>query len=284
MKTQSYTAGGLSSGAASGMVQMTLSSNRLHSASKNKIFSKQDRTVKKKLNYNSREMPAALMRASKSQSAGRVAVQAKGRLSSLMRCKGSGEYNDAEVSNAIIHAKRMVQCAQMKVSNLKEEERMQKKYQQAAKAEEQQGKNEVKAKIVRQERQRQQKTGIEQLQMVEKEKSQQRELVQKRKIHRNQEQSKMNDADMAYLKEQIRALKGDPTAAYQDYGRIPMDSVKVELSESGQKLSDAQLEQMAETEAETSLEGAVVLPESGMAAPTGISADIPAAPTLNVAI
>ncbi len=83
--------------------------------------SQQKKTPKKHVNYNPREIRSALMRATKSQSAGQVLCQARSKLANLAKCKGTGMYNESELSSAIIHAKRMVSCAKMKTKNLKQE-------------------------------------------------------------------------------------------------------------------------------------------------------------------
>ena len=49
------------------------------------------------------------------------------KLAMLKKAQATGEYDSAELENAIAHAKRMVECADMKVNNLREEDRLRKR-------------------------------------------------------------------------------------------------------------------------------------------------------------
>ncbi len=57
--------------------------------------------AKKKLNYNSREISAQISRARKSKGAADALTRAKGKVSTLKRCLGSGQYDTNEVRIAI---------------------------------------------------------------------------------------------------------------------------------------------------------------------------------------
>lgn len=230
MKVSSYTASGLATGT---MPTMSLSVNNTNKVTKNS-FSKKG---KRKLNYSPREMSSAILRAGKSQSAARVAVQAKGKLNNLMRCKGSGQYNEGELNMAIAHAKRMVQCAQMKARNLRQEEQSRKRYEKEAKEELSREKNEIKAKVGRKEQDLEQKSNIERMQRVQKQKSQKRELMRKKKFHRSRERGKLNEADMDYLRQQLRGLR-EPYSASQSTA-----AATLELSIPGMQLTEIQIEQ-----------------------------------------
>ena len=59
----------------------------------------------------------------------------------LQRCKASDQYHDSEVEIALAHAKRMVKCAQLKVSNLKQEEVLKKSSERELASSKQQNKN-----------------------------------------------------------------------------------------------------------------------------------------------
>lgn len=234
MKISSYTASGLATG---NLPSMSLSVKGMNGTTKiTQRYSNQNK--KKKLNYNPREISSAILRANKSQSAGRVAVQAKSKLINLQKCKGTGQYDEGELDLAIAHAKRMVQCAKMKTQNLRQEERSKKRYEKEAKAELRQEKNEIKARVARKERNLEQKSNIEHMQRVQKQKSQKRELMRKKKFHRSQEQSKLNEADMDYLKQQLRGLR-EPYSASRSFSA----GVTVDLSAEAMQLAEVQMEQ-----------------------------------------
>lgn len=237
--SSSYTASGLTTGRMPGMSLSVRSMNRADRIIRRSVS--QER--KKQLNYNPREISSAILRANKSQSAGRIAVQAKGKLANLLKCKGTGQYNESELNMAIIHAKRMVRCAQMKTRNLRQEERSRKQYENEAKAELRQEKSEAKARAARKERELEQKYNLERMQRVQKEKSQKRDLMRQKKFHRSQERSKLNEADMDYLKQQIRELHfSENNNAAVNIG------VVLDLSAQAVQLSEVQLEQQLEQE------------------------------------
>lgn len=264
MKVSTYTASGLVTG---NLPSMSVSTNSLSSISKvTQRTTGRNKNQKKQLNYNPREMSAAILRAKKSQSAGRVLTQTKSKLSNLMKCKASGQYNDAEVNVAIAHAKKMVQCAQMKTQNLRQEERAKKKFENEAKADLRQEKNEEKARAARKERAQEQKSGLARMQRIQKQKSQKRELVRKKKFHRSEEQSKVNEADFNYLKQQLRNLRNP----YSSSGGAST-GVTLDLSAEAAQLTDAQIEQQAQQiangmNAGTTATGSSVSQEAAVAA------------------
>lgn len=234
MKISSYTASGLATG---NLPSMSLSVKGMNGTTKITQRSS-NQNKKKKLNYNPRELSLAILCAKKSLSAGRVTAMAQSKLISLSKCKGTGQYNDAEVNMAIAHAKRMVQCAKLKTQNLLQEERSKKRFENEAKADLRREKNEIKAKVARKERNLEQETNIERIQRVQKQKSQKRELMRKKKFHRSHEQSKLNEADMDYLKQQLRGLR-EPYSASRSFSA----GVTVDLSAEAMQLAEVQMEQ-----------------------------------------
>ena len=70
--------------------------------------------TKKKLNYNYKEVSNQLLRAKKPQGAANALTKAKSRLATLQRYAATGEYDSKEISAAVAHARRMVECAQLK--------------------------------------------------------------------------------------------------------------------------------------------------------------------------
>lgn len=282
MKVTSYSAAGMAAGGMKGSVSSTDSAKRRAGVSKK---SNQNKVKKKNVNYNPREIRSALTRVKKAQSAGQVLAQAKGKLANLLKAKGTGQFNESELAAAIIHARRMVRCAQMKTRNLKQEEQLQKRHAAEAKAEEQQQKNDIKLRVKRKEQSLKQKAKTEKSQKVQKQKRQQMELMQRRRIHRNMEHGKMEEADLEYKKNMGNAARSsDSTEFEQVY--VPMDGVEVELSEDGMELTEAQIEAQIEQQVEmmiaAELTGAAAMPDASagaaMSDPGGgdMGGDIPA--------
>ena len=108
--------------------------------------------TKKKLNYNYKEVSNQLLRAKKPQGASNALTKAKSKLATLRRCAASGEYDSKEISAAIAHARRMVECAQLKVRHLKQEEIENSKYKRENKSEATQKKGEIKRRAANKER------------------------------------------------------------------------------------------------------------------------------------
>lgn len=93
---------------------------------RNKSGSK-SRAARKTLSYNPKDISAQLMRVKKPIGASQVLSRARARVAMLKRAQATGEYDSVEIENALVHAKRMVSCASLKVSNLREEERLHRK-------------------------------------------------------------------------------------------------------------------------------------------------------------
>lgn len=244
MKVTSYTA----SGVASSSMQGSLSAGSTKRNAKIPKKSSQNKGRKKSVNYNPREIRSALSRVKKAQSAGQVLAQAKGKLANLLKAKGTGQFNEAELAAAIIHARRMVRCAQMKTRNLKQEEQIQKRHAKEAKAEEQQQENDIKLRVKRKEQNLKQKARTEKSQRVQKQKRQQQELMQKRRMHRNMEHEKMEEADLEYKKNMGNASNSSENGEFA-YAYVPAEGVELQLSEDGMELTEAQMEQQIEQQA-----------------------------------
>lgn len=239
MKITSYSAGsfGIGTGTTvSGISDKSKSSAFRTQKTKGRIY-------KKGLNYNPREIRTALLRASKAVSAGKVLSTAKVKLSSLLKCKGTGQYEDSELNAAIIHARKMVRCAQLKARNLRKEEQMQHRFEKAAE-------NDKKEQV------------LDKLERVEREKNRRLELTRKRRINRNEEKRKLDEADMEYKSRQLRNGTENRAEGFHNIS-VTMGDVELEISPEGAKLSEAQLEHLAEMLAESQMQGAAV---SGSAA------------------
>lgn len=158
---------------------------------------------KKKLNYNYREISQRILRAAKSAAAATVLASARTKLSTLRRSEGTGTYDEQELRNAIIHARKMVQCASKKVQNLKEEETEKKRLARRNGSEDTVRKIEAREKIERKERQLQQELMQKEAVQLQKAKREWQEYEQKKKWNRSDERRKVFEADMKYIKGQI---------------------------------------------------------------------------------
>lgn len=246
MRVNSYNGGNVASASSSMQGTVSAGSTKKRSPVSKKSNSK---AKKKNVNYNPREIRSALLRAKKAQSSGQVLAQAKGKLVSLLKIKGTGQYNETQLTAAIIHARRMVRCAQMKTQNLKQEEQLQKRHAKEAKAEEQQQKNDIKLRVKRKEQNLKQKAKSEKIQRNQKQKRQQQELMQRRRLNRNKELGELDEADLEYKKNMANADGGSEST---DYVRayFPQEGVELELSEDGKELTEAQIEQQIEQQVE----------------------------------
>lgn len=101
-------------------------------------------------------------------SATQVLSRARAKVAMLRRAKATGEYDSAELENALMHAKRMVECAGMKVNNLREEDMLKKKAER------------------KEEQQEEQMRNAQRLERI------------KRNTHRRDENKEIADADMKY--------------------------------------------------------------------------------------
>ena len=194
--------------------------------------------TKKKLNYNYKEVSNQLLRAKKPQGA------AKSRLATLQRYAATGEYDSKEISAAVAHARRMVECAQLKVRHLKQEEIENRKYKSENKSEVTQKKGEIKRRAANKERELKEKIAIEEIQNVQKEKAKRIEIRQKRNSHRRQEQSKISEADMKYIKDQMENRNTSDMSP--DSGVI----VSLSAESTNLQLTEAQIKMQAQQDAE----------------------------------
>ncbi len=182
--------------------------------------------IKKKFNYNMREISSQILRANKAQSASIVLVRAKAKASSVKRCLGTGQYNDNEVRPALAHAQRMVRVASKKLQNLKEEEQESRRLVKRNQARVLENKREAKANIARKKQKKEMERQLEEMQEILQEKRERQVMEQKRRMHRNEERGKIVDADMRYLKDQT----GD-SWDNQDW-KLDLESVVWDISSS----------------------------------------------------
>ena len=159
--------------------------------------------IKKRLNYNMREISSQILRANKAQSASIVLVRARAKVGNLMRMQVTGQYNENEVRSALAHARSMVRVANKKLLNLKEEELDKRNYVRKKAQKTQERKREIKAAIEDKKREIENAKRIEQMHEIQSEKRERQEMEQKRRFHRNRERGKILEADMKYIKDQM---------------------------------------------------------------------------------
>lgn len=213
------TISGAGSGSAQGAMAGTLTIKNVNDArARVSALSTGKKKTTKQLNYSYREISGQLLRAKKAQGAASVLTRAKSKVSTLQRLGATGQYNSKDVAMALAHAKRMVRCAQMKVRNLREEEREQSSHRDEGNAKVRQKKSEIKRRVAQKEKKIEQKVQIETTQEVIAEKRKRQEMMQKRARHRAQERGKITEADMKYIK------------ALADEGKLPYTGNRLESS------------------------------------------------------
>lgn len=159
--------------------------------SEQKNWRRASQKKKRKLPYNSREISSQLIRASKLGGVSQVLVRAKGKVEYLQRCAASGKYNENEVRAALAHAKRMVKCAQKKVRNVKEEEKLERKRRKKSFSKEISEENKIRQRL-------------------------QQELRKMRHRHRGEEHNEIKAADLRYLKDKLREQQRETSMEYSD--------------------------------------------------------------------
>lgn len=221
-------------------------------------------TSKKQLNYNHRDISGQLLRAKKPQSASAALTRAKSKVSMLQRAAASGQYDSKEVADALAHARRMVRCAQLKVRNLREEEREQQSAQKENSGKSQQKEHEVKRRVARKERQLKQKVAIENTQEVLRQKKKKNEMAQKQQRHRSQERGKIAEADFKYIKSQLEAGKGfGGGSSYCEDSGFTLD-----ISDAAMSMAELEMMAQNQTEAEAEAEAEMSLTDGGTLAVT----------------
>lgn len=235
--------------------------------------------AKKPLNYNHREISAQLVRAKRAQNAASVVTSAKRKLATLQRQAGSGQYDTKQIANAIAHAKRMVRCAQLKMRNLREEEQEQRAKSREDGAQDQKIRNEIKRRVAQKERELERKLAIEQIQQAVEKKRRKNELLQKQQMHRNQERSRIQEADMKYIKSMMErdgaSGDGNPggNGAVFDLSMEAAAMREVQMLEQAQQAAELEAAEMAAAEVTAEMGNA-----SGTVSGGSFAGDIGAAP------
>ncbi len=224
----------------------------------------QSKKPKKQLKYNPREISNQLALAKKSRNAAVVLARARIKVGVLQQAYASGQYNQSEVRIAIAHAKRMVECARVKTNNLKEEEILKRRNDRDHNNGEQKKRNEVKRRVRQKEQGLKAKISLEETQQVLKEKARKQQLLQKRRMHRNDEQRRITEADMKYLQDQINNNQSDKSVRYEGVS-LDLSSVAAQMAEL------QQLEKQIEREAEMEVELEYAAMDNGSTSTAAVS-------------
>ena len=160
------------------------------SNTQNKVKSTpKSKAKKKRLPYRYHKISAEIRQAKASGEASKTLANARAALGDLLKSKDSGKYNEKEIENAIAHAKKMVQCAKMKLEHLSQEEQQK---QQNEKADRQDLAGSTDAK-----------TAALQMEINMREQA----LAQRCRDNRSVEEKELNEADLAYLKRKMELLR-----------------------------------------------------------------------------
>ena len=92
-------------------------------ASVSRSVSKKSSKKKKRLQYNFKEISRQIMAAKTSVGAGSIAARARRKTAILLRKRKNEEYDEQEVEQAIIHARKMERIAKKRKKHLEEEEK-----------------------------------------------------------------------------------------------------------------------------------------------------------------
>lgn len=187
----------------------------------------------KRLQYKFKKISTQLMAAKTSGGARLVMAKAYGEAANLRRKLRCGEYDDSEVSSALIHAEQMIRIAKKRVKHLEEEESAKKTGGICqAELEETEENNsfesmdiqdsfeldskEMRALMEEMERalkELEDESGLEELTLTVKEDMDPADLELLKKKHRSKELREIMEADMKYLKSLFSKLEKEKQAA-----------------------------------------------------------------------
>ncbi len=235
----------------------SISVKKKSDSSKKRVSQNRNKIRKKPLNYNPREISNQILRAVKTESARFVLTRAKTKLGVLKRCIGTGQYEERELLAAVAHAQRMVNCARLKVKNLKEEEQKGHENEEEKANNQQRKKNEVKRRVSQKEQELKSKMAQEKMQLLRKEKMNQQELIRRKKMHRSQELTKIQEADMKYLKDKTNnnPTQTNYSGVSLELSGTAMGLQELQLSDHAIELMEKQLEQEIEMQVEMQMAG-----------------------------
>lgn len=243
----------------------------------------QKKKGKKQLNYNPKEISDQLRRTAGLRPATEVLVRAREKVANLQRCLNTGQYDDNQVRTALVHARKMVRCAQLKVRNLKEEEQQKKKDRNKNQKERQETEQSSRQKSVGRRQRLREEICTEQTKQLQKETARAVELSRRRRRNRSVERGKINEADREYESR---------LSNYTENHVLETSAYQLELSESARFIQELQREEQqlrreeqqdltcgldaadSCTGTETAADAAAVSDAGGEAADTQVSVDI----------
>ena len=162
-----------------------------------KNIKKTETKTKKVLNYSYKKVSSSIRSAKSVSQASNAVSSASSNLAALKRKAASGNYDDDEINIAISHAKKMIAVAKKKLANIKQEVMNKKDDDKYISS-----KKDVVMRIS------EEKIRVWQQKELNKIEEEIRKQEQKEKLaHRGEENNKMLDADMTYLKEKIEIWK-----------------------------------------------------------------------------
>ncbi|MBU5477752.1 hypothetical protein KQI69_00875 [Eubacterium sp. MSJ-13] len=153
--------------------------------------------TKKVLNYSYKKVSSNIQSAKNVSQASNAVSSANSNLSALKRKAASGDYDDEELNIAISHAKRMIAVAKKKLAHIKQEV-MNKKDDDKYVSSEKEKIVKIPDEKIRAEQQKELRRIEDEIEKEEKKEKQ---------AHRGEENNKLLDADMTYLKAKIEIWK-----------------------------------------------------------------------------
>lgn len=196
---------------------------RMREAQKN--ASKTETKTKKVLNYSYKSVSASIQGAKSIPQASNAVSSASSNLAALRRKAASGNYDDDEINIAVSHAKRMIAVAKKKLAHIKQEI-MNKKDDDKYISSKKEAVVKIPDEKIRVEQQKELRKIEDEIRRQEK---------KEKRAHRGEENNKLLDADMTYLKEKIEIWK----RGGGDFGIMMAQSQDASLSmDVAQTLSD----------------------------------------------
>lgn len=168
---------------------------RMKEAQKN--AAKTETKTKKVLNYSYKKVSSSIQGAKNISQASNAVSSANSNLSALRRKAASGNYDEDELNIAISHAKRMITIAKKKLAHIKQEV-MNKKDDDKYISSKKEAVVKIPDEKIRAEQQKELRRIEDEIRKQEK---------REKQAHRGEENSKLMDADITYLKEKIEIWK-----------------------------------------------------------------------------
>ena len=162
-----------------------------------KNASKTETKTKKVLNYSYKKVSSSIQSAKSVSQASNAVSSANSNLSALKRKAASGNYDDDELNIAISHAKKMINVAKKKLAHIKQEVMNKKGDDKVISSKKEKVLKLIDEKIKAEKQ--------EELQKIEDEIRKQEK--KEKRAHRGEENNKLLDADMTYLKAKIEIWK-----------------------------------------------------------------------------